>query len=159
MVVENPRLVAAAAIRVDSRAAGGANDLRPRNASGIDRMTTYGLLKILHIVLVLISGLGFAMRGFVRLVLDRPLANPLVRFGPHLVDTLLLASGVALWILLGTSPLGQAWFGAKLALIAGYIVVGIAAFRSEGRGRGILLFLVALALFLAIAWLALLKPF
>lgn len=121
-------------------------------------MSTYGLLKSLHIALALISGLGFALRGFIRLVLDRPLANPLVRFGPHVIDTLLLASGVALWMLLALSPLAQGWFGLKLLLIVGYILLGIGAFRSEDRSRGVLLFVTALLAFLAIAWLALYKP-
>jgi len=121
-------------------------------------MATYGLLKSLHIALALASGLGFALRGFIRLVLNRPLAHPLVRFGPHLIDTLLLASGVALWILIGLSPTAQAWFGLKLMLIAGYIVLGIAAFRSADRDRAVLLYLVAMAVFIAIAWLALSKP-
>jgi len=125
-------------------------------------MTTYKILTMLHIVLALVSGLGFAMRGFVRVVLNRPLANPLIRFGPHLIDLLLLFSGVGLWLLLGLSPFGQAWFGLKLVLIVGYILTGVAAFRAaraEDRGRGVLLYLLALGLFLAVVWLAIFRPF
>ena len=59
-------------------------------------MSTCEILKLLHVSLALVSGLGFALRGFIRLVLQRRLAHPLVRFGPHLVDTVLLASGVGL---------------------------------------------------------------
>jgi len=120
-------------------------------------MSIYDLLKMLHIGLALISGLGFAMRGFVRLVLSRPLANPLIRFGPHLIDTLLLASGVALWMILGLSPLSSGWFGLKLVLIVIYILLGINAFRVRHQGKAVLLFLAALAVFLTIAWLALFK--
>ena len=121
-------------------------------------MSTYELLKALHIILALASGIGFALRGFIRLVQQRPLAHPLVRFGPHLIDTLLLASGVALWILLGLSPIGAGWFGVKLVLIVVYILVGIAAFRTPGQARAVLIYLTALGLFLAIAALAVYKP-
>lgn len=121
-------------------------------------MDTYGLLKVLHISLALVSGLGFALRGFIRVVLDRPLAHPLVRFGPHLVDTLLLASGIALWVLLGLSPIAAGWFGVKLVLIVVYIVLGIGAFRIRSAGPAVLTYLAALAVFLAVAWLALYRP-
>lgn len=120
-------------------------------------MSTYELLKTLHISLALISGLGFALRGFIRLVLNKPLSNPLVRFGPHLIDTLLLASGVALWMLLGISPLSAGWFGVKLLMIVVYIGLGIAAFRIRHQGKAVLVFIAALAAFLSIAWLALFK--
>jgi len=120
-------------------------------------VSIYELLKTLHICLALISGLGFALRGFIRLVLNKPLAHPLVRFGPHLVDTLLLASGVALWMILGLSPLSAGWFGIKLLMIVVYIGLGIAAFRIRHQGQAVLVFLAALATFLSIAWLALFK--
>jgi len=120
-------------------------------------MSIYELLKTLHIFLALLSGLGFALRGFIRLVLNRPLAHPLVRFGPHLIDTLLLASGVALWMILGLSPLSAGWFGVKLLIIVVYIVLGISAFRIRHQGKAVLVFLAALAAFLSIAWLALFK--
>lgn len=121
-------------------------------------MSVYELLKILHIVLALISGLGFALRGFIRLVLRNPLAHPLIRFGPHVVDTLLLASGVGLWMILGLSPLTAGWFGLKLLLIVVYILLGVTAFRTRHQGKAVLVFLAALAAFLSIAWLALFKP-
>ena len=121
-------------------------------------MSTYELLKILHIALALISGLGFALRGFIRLVRQRPLAHPLVRFGPHLVDTVLLASGVGLWFILGLSPLAGVWFGLKLLLVVVYIVIGITAFRIRHPGIAVLAYLAALGVFLSVAWLALFKP-
>ncbi len=121
-------------------------------------MSVYALLKMLHIALALISGLGFALRGFIRLVLNRPLAHPLIRFGPHLIDTVLLASGIALWVILGLSPAVAGWFGLKLLLIVVYIVLGITAFRHASTGPATLLYLTALTVFVAIAALALYKP-
>lgn len=121
-------------------------------------MSTYELLKNLHVLLALVSGLGFALRGFVRLILRRPLMHPLVRFGPHLIDTLLLASGIALWILMSYSPITSGWFGVKLILIVVYIVLGISAFRQKSSAGAVLTYLAALAVFVLIAALALFKP-
>lgn len=121
-------------------------------------MSTYELLKNLHVLLALVSGIGFALRGFIRLVLRRPLLNPLVRFGPHLIDTLLLASGVALWILMSYSPIASGWFGLKLILIVVYIVLGIGAFRQKSAPAAVLTYLVALAVFILVAALAVYKP-
>lgn len=121
-------------------------------------MSTYELLKMLHIALALISGLGFALRGFIRLVLQQPLAHPLVRFGPHLIDTLLLASGIGLWLILGLSPVAAGWFGIKLLLVVVYVLVGITAFRMHHQGAAVLVYLAALGIFLSVAWLALFKP-
>lgn len=121
-------------------------------------MQYFSLLKSLHIVLALASGLGFALRGYIRLVLRRPMQHPLLRWGPHLLDTLLLVSGATLWWMLRFSPLAVHWFGLKLILIVVYIVLGMAAFRSRKPGPAVLLYLAALACFLAIAWLALFKP-
>jgi uncharacterized membrane protein SirB2 len=60
-------------------------------------MGSYLLLKHLHLTLVVLSGLGFALRGFLKLALERPLSHPMVKVGPHLLDTLLLISGAGLW--------------------------------------------------------------
>jgi len=121
-------------------------------------MSSFELLKLLHISLVLISGAGFALRGFIRLVLRRRLANPLVRFGPHLIDTLLLFSGIGLWWLTAYSPLTSGWFGLKLVLILAYIVIGIRAFRVASERSAVIHYVIALMVFLSIAWLALVKP-
>ncbi len=122
-------------------------------------MSTVILLERLHIILALLSGLGFALRGFIVRVLDRPLASPLVRVGPHLIDTVLLMSGIALWFHFRYSPIESAWLGLKLVLIVVYVLLGVAAFRAKRRDRGVLAYLAALLVFLTIAVLALIKPF
>ena len=119
-------------------------------------MSVFLLLKNLHIGLALISGIGFALRGYLRLVMNRPLANPMVRFGPHVIDTLLLISGIGLWMQVGYGLLS--WFGLKLALVVVYILLGIGALRSPSRGTGIMLYWLALGVFLGIAIIAIQKP-
>lgn len=121
-------------------------------------MRTVELLEMLHVVLAVISGLGFALRGFVRRVLDRPLDHPLVRVGPHLVDTLLFASGIGLWLHYRYSLLDTGWLSIKLTLVLVYIGLGLAAFRIARRERAVLVYLLALGVYLAIAALAVYKP-
>ncbi|MFW5927035.1 MAG: SirB2 family protein [Wenzhouxiangella sp.] len=119
-------------------------------------MSYLPLLKNAHILLALVSGIGFALRGYVRIVMDRPLNQPFVRIAPHIVDTFLLLTGVTMWIIIGW-PLFS-WLGLKLTLVVLYIVVAFAAVRSGHSPRGVLLYLAALGIFLAIAAIALYKP-
>jgi uncharacterized membrane protein SirB2 len=119
-------------------------------------MSIFLLLKNIHIVLALLSGIGFGLRGYMRLVLNRPLAHPMVRFGPHVIDTLLLFSGIALWVQMGYSLMS--WFGLKMLMVLVYIGLGICAFRMQARGPAVLLYLVALITFIGIAAIALHKP-
>jgi uncharacterized membrane protein SirB2 len=65
---------------------------------------------------------------------------------------------VALWVLLGLSPIAAGWFGVKLVLVVVYIVLGIASFRMRRQGVAVLTYLLALSVFVAIAWLALYRP-
>lgn len=119
-------------------------------------MGVYQLLKNLHIVLAMVSLLGFGLRGYVRLIMQRPLVGPLLRIGPHVSDTLLLASGIALWVLSGVSL--WSWLGAKLLLIAAYVFVGIRAFRSPQSQQAVSLYAGALVLFVAAVAVSVLKP-
>lgn len=119
-------------------------------------MHYYPLLKNIHILLALTSGIGFALRGFVRLVLQRPLGHRIWKVAPHIVDTLLLASGITLWIMIGWPILS--WLGVKLLLVLAYILLGMAAFKAGRQDRAVLLYLLALVIFVCIAALALHKP-
>ena len=119
-------------------------------------MNYYPLLKDIHILLALTSGIGFALRGFVRIVLQRPLGHRVWKITPHVVDTLLLASGVALWIMVGW-PI-MSWLGVKLLLVLTYILLGITAFKAGDHTRASGLYVLALIVFLCIAARALHKP-
>lgn len=119
-------------------------------------MIDYSVLKNIHILLALTSGIGFALRGFIRLVLKQQLRHRFWKVAPHIVDTLLLASGATLWVLVGWPILS--WLGVKLLLVLTYILLGIAAFRASTQSRATGFYLGALLVFLAIAALALHKP-
>jgi len=113
---------------------------------------SYLILKHLHLTLVVLSGLGFALRGFIRLGLDKPLRHPTLKVGPHLLDTLLLISGVGLWW--GSQYPLASWFGIKLLLVLAYIGVSITAFRLSSRSLAVMTYLLGLLCFLLIALLS-----
>jgi uncharacterized membrane protein SirB2 len=89
----------------------------------------YPALKAVHVGAVALSGALFALRGAWRLA--RPnatFARPL-RVLPHVVDTVLLLSALALaasWVRDGAA-LG--WIGAKVIALVGYIGCGLVALR------------------------------
>jgi uncharacterized membrane protein SirB2 len=95
----------------------------------------YWLLK-LHIATVLLSLAGFVARGVWMLRGSSLLRARWVRVTPHIVDTLLLASGVGLVFTLHLYPTQQPWLVAKLVALLVYIVLGTIALK-RGRTRGV----------------------
>lgn len=92
-------------------------------------MTGYEIAKLIHVGCALVSGAGFALRGWLYLG-PRPVArSKLLKIAPHAVDTALLASALFLAISLGLSPGKAPWLMAKIAGLLGYIGLGLVAFR------------------------------
>jgi uncharacterized membrane protein SirB2 len=96
----------------------------------------YAALKAIHVACVAASGAFFAVRGFWMLRAPHWLARRWVRVLPHVVDTMLLASAVALAIAIRNYPATHAWLTAKVAGLVAYVVLGSIALR-RGRTRGI----------------------
>lgn len=97
---------------------------------------SYTLLKNLHVICVVLSGAGFVLRGVWMLQGSPRLARRWVRVAPHIVDTVLLASAIALALMTGQYPLAHAWLTAKVAGLIAYIILGTLALK-RGRTRGI----------------------
>jgi uncharacterized membrane protein SirB2 len=94
----------------------------------------YLALKAVHVAAVGLSGAGFAARGLGHFTGARWVASRLARSLPHLVDTVLLASALALAWRLRISPLSAPWLLAKIAGLCAYIGLGMVALRF-GRTR------------------------
>ncbi|HBN9704049.1 regulator SirB [Pseudomonas aeruginosa] len=115
----------------------------------------YLWLKTLHITFALSSAALFAWR--LAWNWSGRKASGIRRWGPHLVDTLLLLSALGLVHLAMPWPL-PLWLQAKLGLLLGYIVCAALALRmARGTGKG-LLSILSLALLGGIFYLALNKP-
>lgn len=91
-------------------------------------------IKVLHIICVSLSIAGFLLRSWWMLKDSTLLQLRLVKILPHIVDSLLLVSGVALAVLTQTNPLVQHWLLAKLLLLLLYIVSGSIALK-YGRNK------------------------
>lgn len=92
----------------------------------------YLLLKHVHVTCVVLSGLGFALRGRWMWQASPRLRSRLVRVLPHLVDSVLLGSALSLALLSGQYPFVQGWLTAKFCGLLTYIVCGAIALK---RGR------------------------
>ena len=97
---------------------------------------SYILLKYLHVSCVALSGAGFVLRGAWMMRASSMLARRWVCITPHVVDTVLLASAIALALLIGQYPLVDAWLTAKVFGLLAYIVLGTVALR-RGRTRAV----------------------
>lgn len=96
----------------------------------------YATLKTIHIGCVIASGAGFVLRGALRLADSPLLATRFARVAPHVIDTVLLAAGVAMAVLTHISPLAHPWLAAKIGALVVYIVLGSIAIK-RGRTRAV----------------------
>jgi uncharacterized membrane protein SirB2 len=90
------------------------------------------LLKHIHVTCVALSYSLFFLRGVWMLRESPALQQRWVRIAPHTVDTVLLASAIALAWQLGISPLSTPWLAAKIVALLLYIAIGTIALK---RGR------------------------
>jgi uncharacterized membrane protein SirB2 len=87
------------------------------------------ILKLIHIISAGLSLLGFLIRGF-WLWRDSPrLHQRWVKILPHVIDTVLLASAVALLVQLQLNPVTYNWLVAKLVALVVYIFLGMLALK------------------------------
>lgn len=96
-------------------------------------------LKHLHVSLVGLSVGGFLLRSMAVLAGARWVRARAVRIAPHVLDTLLLASGLWLLFKAGWGLAAAPWFSAKMAGLVAYVLLGVVALRPRtGRAlRGV----------------------
>ena len=115
-------------------------------------------LKGLHVGCAAIRLALFVLRGVWRMTAPERLARRWVRVVPHVVDTVLLASAIALAWLLRSAPFADAWLTAKVAGLVVYVALGTVALK-RGRTPGLraVAFVGALATFAYIVSVAVTK--
>ncbi len=107
-------------------------------------MDSYSQLKFAHVAAVLVSGLLFLLRGLMvqsgrqELALRAPL-----RYLSYTIDTVLLASALALLTILPGATYANGWLTAKLALLVVYILCGTFALKRAPTQRARLVFFLA----------------
>jgi uncharacterized membrane protein SirB2 len=115
----------------------------------------YSPLRKIHVACVLLSISLFAVRGAWMMAGTLGEKGRWVRIVPHVIDTALLASAVALAVTIRQYPGTSAWLTAKVAGLVAYIVLGtIALKRGKSRRVRIAAFCGALAVFVYIVGVA-----
>lgn len=112
-------------------------------------MANFELLKVVHVSCAFLSIAGFTLRGYWMIVEDPRLRSRFTRVLPHLLDTLLLGSAIAMLLVWQANPLAIGWLSAKIAALLLYIGLGMVAFRF-GRTRTVRIAAFAMALLTAV---------
>ncbi len=117
----------------------------------------YLAIKHLHTTAATLSILFFVIRAFWSVNGSALLQRRVVKIVPHIVDTVLLACGITLSIMLGAAGM-QPWVLTKIVLVVVYIGVGTIAIKrgKTAKTRGIAA-LIAIAIFAYIVGVALNK--
>ncbi len=89
----------------------------------------YYSIKTVHQTTVVLSMVGFFARGAGGLAGATWVRSRAAKTIPHIVDTTLLASAVALAWQLGLNPLVTPWLMAKIVGLLVYIALGVVALR------------------------------
>ncbi len=90
----------------------------------------YLAVKHLHVTCVILSITGFCLRGILLLQKSALMERRWMRIVPHVNDSILLAAGIALTVLVGQYPFVTGWLTAKLFGLLAYIVLGAVALRA-----------------------------
>jgi uncharacterized membrane protein SirB2 len=114
------------------------------------------MIKILHLTFILLSISSFVGRVYLAEKRPEMLEQKWIKVGPHIVNTLLLITGLML-IFQGQWLSGEfGWIVAKIIALLGYIGLGMIAIKSQGALRW-QAFAGAIACFMYIAIVAVSK--
>ncbi len=118
----------------------------------------YESLKLVHMSAAAVSIGGFLLRAYWMLRSSALLTHRWVKVLPHVVDTILLLSGVGLLLLLKLPFAQSSWLHVKLAALVVYIVLGsIALKRGRTKRSRAIASVLAIATYLYIVGVALSK--
>ena len=116
----------------------------------------YATIKTLHVGAVATSYALFVLRGVWMIRASALLQARPVRIVPHVVDTVFLASAIALAMMTRQYPFVSAWLTAKVLALVLYIALGMVALK-RGRSKRVrvVAWLAAQGVFLYIVTVAL----
>lgn len=118
-------------------------------------MNTYLVIKHVHMTAALASGAFFLLRGLWMMQESSLFNARLVRILPHVIDTVLLVSALALVGMMGTLP---AFVQVKIVALFVYIALGMMAFRfMRGWGSRVFMFFLAFSVYAFILSVAITK--
>jgi uncharacterized membrane protein SirB2 len=89
----------------------------------------YLTVKYLHVTCVVLSISGFCLRGLLLMRKSALMRRHWIRVVPHVNDSILLAAGIALVVMLGQYPFVDGWLTAKIFGLLAYILLGALALK------------------------------
>lgn len=90
---------------------------------------SYATLKIIHITSAIFSYILFTIRGLWMMQASPRLQLRWVKILPHVIDTILLVSAIALVTMIQQYPGISTWLNAKIGGLLLYIMLGMVALR------------------------------
>ena len=96
----------------------------------------YLLLRHVHIGCAILTIALFVLRGGLMLAESTWQRNVVLRYLPHVVDTVLLTSALMLTTVIHQYPFSTGWVTMKVVLLVAYIVLGSIALK-RGRTKSI----------------------
>lgn len=118
-------------------------------------MTGYLVTYYIHVTCVILSGSFFAVRGFWMLTRSPILQHRLVKVFPHIIDTVLLGSAIALTVIIEQYPFVNSWLTVKVVALIAYILLGVAALRGKTplvRGSMFAAAILTFGFIVSVAW-------
>ena len=102
-------------------------------------------LKTLHIICAILTGCLFLVRGIWMIQNSLVLQYKIIKVLPHLIDTVLLVTALAMLVGYGLNPFEHGWLMAKILTLLVYISLGLFAFRfSQRKSSKVAFWLLAL---------------
>ena len=108
----------------------------------------YPAVKHIHLLLIALSVVFFTVRFVLHLRGSAILEKKFVKIAPHVIDTFLLLSGLALCFIINQFPFVDTWLTEKIGAVFAYIVLAMIAMKAN-RGTMFKIF----AYIGAISWL------
>ncbi len=87
-------------------------------------------LKIVHVSCVVLSLLGFIVRGGWMIINSELRNKKWVKISPHIIDSLLLISAISMLFKYNISIIDHQWLQLKIILLVIYIGLGMIAFKN-----------------------------
>ncbi len=114
------------------------------------------MIKLIHFIFIFTSLGSFVGRMGVSAFKPDLLKNKFLKVAPHIIDTILLLSGITL-VIQGNWIAGEyGWILSKVILLLAYIAFGVMAMRCKGVKRWVA-FVGAIASFISIFVIAITK--
>jgi uncharacterized membrane protein SirB2 len=107
----------------------------------------YLMLKHSHMLIAALTVLIFIVRGSFMFRESAALNHKFLRIAPHILYTLLLASGIALAVTLSFKLSEHIWLQAKFACLIAFIALAVFTFKLKSKGARVACFIAALVVF------------